>query len=109
MGFNLEGVRWNRTTISWSLATLNFNGQPGGAFSSQISDSIEINDIINAFAQWDAASGLNFVQVGDASDVDIRFGFGSIDGAVGGTIGLTNYFSQNGLLSPGVTIRFDSI
>jgi hypothetical protein len=109
MDFNLEGVRWNQPTITWSLAAFNFTGQPGGPFSNSISDTIEINDIINAFAQWGAASGLNFVEVNDAADTDIRFGFGSIDGVVGGTIGLTTYFSQNGVFSPGITIRFDSI
>jgi predicted Zn-dependent protease len=110
MAFVLEGERWNptHTTITWSIATFNFSGQPGGNFSSWISNSIVLNDIANAFSQWDAASGLSFVEVADAANVDIRLGYGPIDG-VGNTIGITYYTSDvNHYFMSGITIRFDS-
>ena len=95
MAFNLNGERWDHTTITWSIATFSFSNQPGGAFSSSISDPIIINDIANAFNQWDAASGLSFVRVADASDVDIRLGFGPIDG-FGGAIGRARINTRDG-------------
>ena len=110
MAFVLEVERWHptHTTITWSIATLNFSGQPGGSFSSSISNPIVLNDIANAFSQWDAASGLSFIQVADAANVDIRLGYGPIDG-VGNTIGRTNYrFDGNHYFMTGITIRFDS-
>jgi predicted Zn-dependent protease len=109
--YALNNTRWSptHTTVTWSIATQNFAGQPGGAFSRFISDQIIVNDIINAFAQWDAASGLSFQRVADSASVDIRLGYGVLDGNAGSTIGqaarqwnsATNYLTH-------VTVRFDS-
>jgi hypothetical protein len=107
--FNLTGQRWNQTTVTWSIATQNFGGQPGGAFSNSISDQIIINDITNSFAQWDAASGLSFQMVPDAADVDIRFGYGQIDNQVGGTIGLANWTFDGQGFTTAATVRFDIV
>ena len=106
--YAFEGEFWANTNITWSIATLNFSDQPGGAFSNSISDPIIISDITTAFARWDAVSNLSFTRVfTDASNVNIRIGYGNIDGQ-GDTIGLANYtYNSSTHAMSAATIRFD--
>jgi hypothetical protein len=104
--FNLLGAHWTtQTTVTWSIATQNFSGQPGGNFSHIINDPIIVNDISRAFAIWDAASSLSFQRVADSADVDIRFGYGVIDGQ-GGVLAVAYPFANGGSFTA-VTISFD--
>src|SRR5262245_37026292 len=105
--FNLLPAHWTgQTTITWSIATQNFPGQPGGSFSNRIIDQRMIDDIARAFAIWDAASGLSFEHVADSADVDIRFGGAVIDGPGGRRFAEAAPAANGGSLTA-VSIRFD--
>jgi Matrixin/Bacterial pre-peptidase C-terminal domain/FG-GAP-like repeat len=107
MAYNLNGVRWNPndTVVTWSIATTNFGGQPGGPFDTAIGSQAVINTIATAISWWDAASGLSFQMVPDAANVDIRFGYGPVAGSA---TGLTSYsFDANSYFIPGITIRLE--
>ncbi|WP_342362183.1 matrixin family metalloprotease [Terrarubrum flagellatum] len=104
-GFVLEGPTWNHLALTYSFATANYSNQYG-TFSHSIGDSFFQNEVRQAFARWDSASPINFVEVADASTVDIRVGFGVFDGGFG-TLAQTGYFSSGGSFQSGVVIRFD--
>lgn len=71
---------FNDGVITWSIGTRNFADRE--TFSASVGalpfDATAI--IADAFSDWAAVANLNFVQVDDARDVDIRFGMAYIDG-----------------------------
>src|SRR5262245_30647865 len=107
MAYNLEVARWNPNdlVVTWSIATQNFAGQQGGAFSSFINSQAVVNDIATAISWWDAASGITFQQVADSANADIRFGYGAV---AGGATGLTSYsYDANHYFLSGITVRLE--
>ncbi len=111
-GFVLNGVKWaggaNGTsggTVTWSLATSNFTSVQPFTFSSVLTGDFATS-VSSAFDAWEAIADIDFVQVSDASDVDIRLGFASIDGA-NGTLGTASTrFLSDGTLTQ-AHVRFD--
>ena len=84
MAFTANGVTWGDRTVTYSIATSNIAGQPGGAFGAFITSQAVINQIATAVSWWDGASGLTFQLVADSANVDIRFGYGVVDGGATG-------------------------
>ena len=111
-GFVLNNVKWgggsNGTsggTVTWSLADTNFSSVQPFDFSGVLTGDFATSTSA-AFDAWEAVADIDFVQVSDASDVDIRLGFASIDGA-NGTLGTasTRFFSDGELTQ--AHVRFD--
>jgi Matrixin len=105
--FELSGQRWNPgdLIITWSIATQNFGGQPGGPFDDFIDNPAIVADIATAVSWWDEQSGVTFQMVADAADVDVRFGFSDLPGQGGGLT--TYFFDSNEFFEPGITIELD--
>ena len=99
--YNLNGVRWEvdplvhqaGATVTWSIATANYLADYI-QFDGFISDAQFISVIRAAFDAWEQVTNIDFVEVSDSSSVDIRLGFGDIDGS-SGTLGVA-YYSYNG-------------
>ncbi len=106
--YNLLGPTWNASQpITWSFATANF-GNSASQFTSYMgATSVFAQQVEAAFARWAQVSGLTFVETPDASAVDIRIGYGAIDGPYN-VVASTSYLSSGGVFHPGVTIKFDS-
>jgi predicted Zn-dependent protease len=96
----LSGNAWNSNTITWSLAT------QGSAFSAFM-NAKEESVVKTAFDAWAKASNLNFVEVADSPDADIRVGFGDFDTSATGIVGYTNYRASKGAIHPGAVIRVE--
>jgi predicted Zn-dependent protease len=99
-----EGARWSSETITWSIAS----AQNGAAspFSGFMGDQYE-SAIEQAFATWAAASGLNFVEVADSSQSDIRIGWGDLDTQSTSQVGQTILEASGGVFSSGATIQIE--
>lgn len=105
--YNLNGVTWDHLTLTYSFATVNYDSSTQPAqFSNILSNDFLRNEIREAFASWDAVSFINFVEVADGPNVDIRIGYANIDGPYN-TLAQTTYFSSNGFFKSDVVIRFD--
>ena len=99
--YNLNGVRWEvdpvvhqaGATVTWSMATANYAADYI-QFDGFITDAQFISVIRAAFDAWEQVTNIDFVVVSDSSNVDIRLGFGDIDGS-SGTLGVA-YYSWNG-------------
>ena len=99
--YNLNGVRWEvdpvvhqaGATVTWSMATANYAADYI-QFDGFITDAQFISVIRAAFDAWEQVTNIDFVEVSDSSNVDIRLGFGDIDGS-SGTLGIA-YYSWNG-------------
>lgn len=105
--YNLEGPVWDHLTLTYSFATANYNSSVQPAqFDYILNDNFLQNEIREAFAAWDANSPIDFVEVADSSNADIRIGYAKIDGAFN-TLAQTNYYYENGHFDSDVTIRFD--
>src|SRR5262245_6128309 len=105
MAFVTNGYSWADTTVTWSIATANIAGQPGGAFDMGfIGNQAIINQIATAISCWDAASGLTFQMVPDSANVDIRFGYGFVADGTGRAA--FNADTQNHIV-PGATVRLE--
>jgi predicted Zn-dependent protease len=114
---NFEGVKWSSSgspvTVTWSFAESNFAASimPSGYtdFDSVISAQYRTT-IQNAFAAWSAVANISFVQVTDASNVNIRIGNVDIDGyaTAGGssTLAETQYWGTGSRLTK-AEIMFD--
>lgn len=111
--YTLLGPKWETTIVTWSFASSNLAGQLGGSFSNFFSSgSLFAQDISTAFSRWSQVSNLKFVQVADASNVDVRVGFAQIDGPLN-VLAVTNFTYSNvssgaQVFQPGITIRFDA-
>lgn len=105
--YKLEGPVWNHLTLTYSFATANYSSSVQPAqFDYILSDSFLQNEVRQAFATWDSVSTIDFVEVGDSSNVDIRVGYASIDGPFN-TLAETNYYYSGGYFHSDVAIRFD--
>ena len=103
--YALEGQVWSDQLVTWSFAAANYGGQPG-QFSSIFSPSTFLaGEIAEAFARWDQVTDLDFVQVSDAANVDIRIGYGQFDGPRG--ILAEASWTYSGSYFIRTTIRFD--
>ena len=84
--------KWPDNTITWSFADLIINSDPrqseiGSSFLRDGSDGMR-GLVRDAFDAWEAVCGVDFVEVGDSADSDIRIGWTApahSDGA-GGTL-----------------------
>lgn len=83
----LDGGKWSGT-ITWSIA--NSVGTAANPFSSFIGTAYQgvVQQAINA---WASNSGLQFQQVTDSTNADIRIGFGNFNTATSGILGYTAY------------------
>jgi predicted Zn-dependent protease len=96
----LENSRWNQNVITWSLAT------QGSGFSGYM-DSTEEEAVALAFSVWSRASGLQFKEVADSSQTDIRIGWGDFNTADTGVIGLTCLQTESGRMAADTVIRIE--
>ena len=113
--YALDGTKWGSGgwgtgggRVTWSFATSNYSGQYY-VFDSIIDTTNQVL-VRSAFSRWEGVANIDFVEVTDAANVDIRLGYDTIDGP-GGTLGSARYEFT---LVPGfpsvltqVEIRFD--
>lgn len=105
-----EDARWRSSgaaaTVTWSFASLNY-GSLGQTYSGYRDFDSSINPssyatIRQAFAAWSAVANINFIEVADSVDADIRVGNVNIDGrgSSGGSIlAKTLYWTVGGYLN----------
>jgi Ca2+-binding RTX toxin-like protein len=91
--------------VTWSFATANYSGQPY-QWDSQISTDADKAAIRLAFAKWESVCNIDFVEVSDSSDVDVRLGWDAIDGP-SNTVGQCYYQTLNNSIVD-ADIRFDT-
>jgi matrixin/uncharacterized protein DUF5648 len=109
--FKIFGQKWGASqvsqttggTVTYSFAESNFGNQFAD-FDSFITEEAFQTDITSAFAVWEDVANVQFKLVSDSSAVDIRLGWGNLDG-VGGTLGAAIVPSSGPL--DGVIVRFD--
>ena len=109
--FRLNGVKWGNDafgtsggTVTWSAAAVNFAEQPF-SFESSIGGDFLVQTR-EAFDSWEAIADIDFIEVVDGQDVDIRLGFAGIDGP-SGTLAEA-FFSFIGTTLVSSSIRFDT-
>lgn len=101
-------ARWNpdsHAVVSWSVVTANRANQPYSFDTRDFTADAEA-DVRAAFSRWESVADIAFVEVADASTVDIRLGWDSIDGR-SGTLGEATWWRQGDDLTRAM-IRFDS-
>jgi len=93
VGANYEfiGPKWgssstygtNGGVVTWSLAATNYGDEIAGVtFDSFMgTNSAEADLIRAAFDAWEAVADIDFVEVTDSTNVDIRLGWDAIDGS----------------------------
>tara|TARA_E500000305_G_scaffold40171_1_gene30730 strand:- start:2112 stop:3125 length:1014 start_codon:yes stop_codon:yes gene_type:complete len=109
--FRIFGQKWGGSqvsqttggTVTYSFASLNFSNQFAD-FDSFITEEAFQTDITSAFAAWEDVANVQFKLVPDSSVVDIRVGWGNLDGE-GGTLGAAIVPSSGPL--DGVIVRLD--
>jgi hypothetical protein len=74
--------------VYWSFAQ--FNRTDGYSFDSVITDPAYQNDIRAALAAWQSVANINFVEITDSAQSELRFGWDAIDGKFN-TVGETQY------------------
>jgi hypothetical protein len=79
MPFHAEGVRWEKPTITWSFAELDLDARLASSFSGYPDFEATIpaafrDAVRSAFKTWDQIADLDFVEVSDSIDADIRVG-----------------------------------
>jgi len=97
----LSGAKWEKNTVTWSVGD-------GGDFSGSMSPS-EVQAVKQAFADWSAATGLNFVEVASSGTADITVGMGSFDTSNTGVIGFTTFRATGGEIQPGAVVRVEDV
>ncbi|MBT5241513.1 MAG: matrixin family metalloprotease [Rhodospirillaceae bacterium] len=102
--FEFLNVKWgspvNGTTggiVTWSFATFNSGNQPADVTYDFPMPSFYQDEVRAAFDAWEAVSDIDFVEVQDGSNVDIRLGIGAVDGN-GSTLGVAYTSSFGGSL-----------
>ncbi|HEY8158034.1 MAG TPA: matrixin family metalloprotease [Methylobacter sp.] len=95
-----EPVRLEQPVITWSMA------QQGSEFSHYMGDEQE-TAISQAFAVWSEASGLQFQEVVDSAEANIRFGWGDFNTAETGVIGLTTLGVSHDRMKQQAIIRLE--
>jgi len=95
-----EAVHWKQPVITWSMA------QQGSEFSRYM-DSEQETAIAQAFTVWSEASGLQFQEVTDSTQANIRFGWGDFNTAETGVIGLTTLGVSHDRLKQQAIVRLE--
>ena len=90
--------------ISYSFATQNYSGQ-FSEFDSFITEDAFREEVTESFAVWENTADIRFQLVPDSAGVDIRLGWGNLDGS-GGVLGQAT-LPTFGPLS-GVMVKFDA-
>src|SRR5829696_672152 len=75
-------------TVTWSFATTNFAGEFFN-YSSFLTGQFQA-EVRAALDAWEAVANIDFVEVADSGDSDLRFGF--VDGSPGGVVGQASIF-----------------
>lgn len=93
-GFKFGGVSVGTAggTVTWSLADFNFLDRFQFDFALDDSFSTAVD---RAFDEWASFANIDFLEVADAADVDIRFGLEIIDGP-GGVLAITESATEAG-------------
>jgi|GEM_PF-1115228 len=91
LNYSFIGPKWggsatygtNGGVVTWSLATTNYGDEIAGVtFDGYMaSNSAEADLIRAAFDAWEAVANIDFVEVTDSTNVDIRLGWDAIDGS----------------------------
>ena len=84
--FAFEGPKWSVSTLTWSFAPA------GGQFSGGIDASYQAT-VRAAVTRWSQVTNLQFREVADSGNVNIRVGWGVFSG---GQVGETDYSYQLG-------------
>ncbi len=112
MAYTINGPKWGSSSqygtsggvVTWSFAEANYSSQEFN-FDYRISD--EFRDAVRkAFAKWETVCNIDFLEVKDAGNVDIRLGMDAIDG-VSNTMGQCYWESLNNIITK-AEIRFDT-
>jgi len=96
----LEGAKWDQQVITWSLAE-----SPIPNLAAPLNGYVDAsyqNTIDNVFQAWAAASGLDFEQVADSANSDIRIGWADLGTPQTGLVGFTNFQVNNGVMQHAV-------
>ena len=91
-------------TLTWSDATLRIERLQGGIETSLNESQLAL--VREAFTMWAAVANVNFREVADSDESDIRVGLGYIDGP-GGTAGQAQSWTEGGFNTRS-NIRFDT-
>ena len=82
--YALEGPSWSTNALTWDFGS-------GGVFSSPVGGQYQAA-ILDALQAWSSVANVSFQQLGDGnSAANIQIGFGNLDTAAGGEVGLTTY------------------
>ncbi|MDQ2805217.1 MAG: matrixin family metalloprotease, partial [Pseudomonadota bacterium] len=109
--YALEGPSWPSKAVTWSFAAYEYPADASDPFSGPIAVPAEQALVMQAFAAWQAVSGLTFVEEPDSANppgaADIRVGFGALSAASEDTIGLTDwsYNTQTNAFEPDTVVR----
>jgi predicted Zn-dependent protease len=96
----LEGAKWDKQVITWSFAE-----SPIPNLATPLNGYVDAsyqNTIDNVFQAWAAASGLDFEQVADSANSDIRIGWADLGTPQTGLVGFTNFQVNNGVMQHAV-------
>jgi Ca2+-binding RTX toxin-like protein len=109
----LEAAKWGSGgmgtgggTVTWSFAEYNYDSRETFGSTLSFLPSGYQTLVQQAFNAWSQVANIQFVQVADGADVDIRLGGGSIDG-LSGTLATCYYRYQGGVMTQS-DIIFDS-
>lgn len=93
--FELADIKWGNPQqgtsggiVTWSFATENRSGQSSDVNFSTPMPTFFVQEVRDAFDAWEAVADIDFVEVEDSNDVNIRVGLGTLDGP--GSPGQTN-------------------
>ena len=104
--FELLDAKWGSATngttggtVTWSFATSNLGIEPSD-FTLPMPTFFQ-DEVRDAFNAWEAVANIDFVEVADGEDVNIRVGMGVLDGPLtpdeGGTVGTAFYSFSGGV------------
>lgn len=112
--FELLAIKWGNFllgtsggVVTWSFASFNSNVQPDDVTFNTPMPSFFQDVVRSAFNAWEAVADIDFVEVADSSNVNIRVGVGSVDGP-GSTLGVAHYSFSGGKFNQ-VHIIMDSV
>jgi len=104
-----QPLGWGQTTITWSFATTNDPGNglrmapPYGAFVTNTSGYAPW--VQAALSVWSSIANVQFQQVPDGPNVDIRIGFGNL---LPGSIGDVWYSYHGNTFDPGTVLQVEN-
>ncbi|NVN11287.1 matrixin family metalloprotease, partial [Nguyenibacter vanlangensis] len=99
------GLVDDRRPVTWSFAETPPQGVPlyGGTIEGAYQAAVE-----QALDTWSKAAGIDFEQVADSAASDIRIGWGNLDTADTGVVGVTLLKTDAGVLRPGTVIELEN-